>query len=66
MSVKNMRKIKLKKLEFNLKNTNSSDKMFYMKWELSSEQRINEKTKKLITVKITAKKKISMYDRASN
>ena len=31
--------------------------MFYTKWEVSSEQRINEKTKKPITVKITAKKK---------
>ena len=30
-----------------------------MKWEVFSGQRINEKTKKPITVKITAKKKIS-------
>ena len=51
------KKCKLKKVEFNLKDTNSNDKMFYTKWEVSSEQRINEKTKKPITVKITAKKK---------
>lgn len=56
----------MKKLEFDSRNINSNDEMFYMKWEVFSEQRVNEKTKKTITVKITAKKKSFMYGRTSN
>lgn len=33
--------------------------MYFMKWVFSSEERINEKTRKPITVKITSKNKIT-------
>lgn len=50
-------KCKNKQILFNNIEDRLEEEMFYMKWETSTEQRINEKTKKPITVTITSKKK---------
>lgn len=50
---------KHKEIEINFSHVDVRSQMYFMKWVLSLEERISEKTKKPITVKITSKNKIT-------